>query len=564
MSDLSFTPDSGSYSLVNATLGLASQLETNEILQSFIRQACELTQARFGILETVDAWDKPTSVLHHGFSAAQLNVLQQVCELGASGYQQLMRLVPESGELLVNEVSASSYTCGTEEFKLQNFFAATIQVHTNVFVRLFLANKYPGFTDSDSHLVQLLSQAAGVAMENARLYREAQNRERWIRASQEITSALLDGADEEESLNLIARTVLEVAKADTALIILPSIGYNWACEIAEGYLAEQLIGVVFPAEGRAMAVLSEGVGMIVDSLNRASTMRIPELRDFGPALYAPMMNRDSGIGVLLLLRKPGSPEFESADLPLAESLASQAAFVLEVASARHLEDVAALYDERDRIGRDLHDFAIQQLFATGMHLDSARKKVTAGEITTEEIIQVFTDSIANLDEAVGQIRGIVRSLRDKDLDTELLERIQRETSVARNSLGYAPGLIIKIDGEAVASEDEERLREVNHRIGNDLGDDVVAVIREGLSNVARHAKATAVKVILRIAGQAPEGQVTIRVIDNGVGIPLERTRTSGIGNIRARARRHGGDSTVKPREDSSGTILEWWAPIFDE
>lgn len=560
MEILRFHPDSDPQSLVSATLGLASQLDITEILQGLIEQACELTQSKFGVLETVDTWDNPTGFLYHGFSAAQVAGVK-----AEQAHQELVRLVPASGQLIVNDVPLSAYASLTADpLRLQNFFACGLQVHANVFVRLVLADKFAGFSEADTQIVQLLSQAAGVAIENARLYREAQNRERWIRASQEITSALLDGVDEEESLNLIARTVLEVAKADTALIILPSIGYNWACEIAEGYLAERMIGVIFPAEGRAMAVLSEGVGMIVDSLSRASTMRIPELRDFGPALYAPMMNRDTGIGVLLLLRKPGAPEFESSDLPLAESLASQAAFVLEVASARHLEDVAALYDERDRIGRDLHDFAIQQLFATGMHLDSARKKVAAGEISAEEISQVLTDSIANLDDAVGQIRGIVRSLRDKDLDTELLERIQRETSVARNSLGFAPGLVIKIDGVAVASEDEERLREVNRRIGNDLGDDVVAVIREGISNVARHAKATAAKVIVRVDGQSPEGQVTIRVIDNGVGIPLDRTRTSGIGNIRARARRHGGDSTVSPRDDHAGTVLEWWAPIFDE
>lgn len=547
--------------LLAATLGLARQLEVTEILQEFVTQACQLTHAQHGVLALVDTWGNPTSLLYHGVSAGLQDALADSPLPG-----KLAELVPDTGSLIVEQIPCDIHT----EFRLltgsdlTSLYVLSVRIHTQVFGRLFLAEKPGGFSESDTQLLRLLAKAAEIAVENARLYREAQNRERWIRASQEITSAMLTGADEEEALVLVAKTVLKVSEADTALIILPSVGFTWACEIAEGYLADQLVGVVFPPEGRAMAVLSEGVGMIVDSLTRATTMRVPELRDFGPALYAPMMNRDAGTGVLLLLRKPGAPEFEAADLPLAENLASQAAFVLELASARHLEDVAALYDERDRIGRDLHDFAIQQLFATGMQLDTAMKRVASAEVSKAELMQILAGALGAVDDSVKQIRSIVHSLRDKDIATELLERIYRETSMARNSLGFAPGLIIKIDGEVVAQDDEARLREVNRRIGADLSDDVVAVIREGISNVVRHAKATAVKVIVRIEGEAPEGQVTVRVIDNGVGIPLKRTRTSGLGNLRARARRHGGDSTVLPREDHAGTVLTWTAPIFDE
>ncbi|MDO5061196.1 MAG: GAF domain-containing protein [Actinomycetaceae bacterium] len=547
-------------SLVSATLGLARQLEVNEILQEFVDQACQLTNSRFGVLATVDTWGYPTNFLYYGFSPAEKEQLTK-----AGLHAHFIATVPDDQPLCVNDLSSSAQAdFATSVFPIRNFYTCPIQLHSQVYVRLFLADKFGDYAEADAQLIKLLAQGASVAIENARLYREAQNRERWIRASQEITSALLHDADEEEALALIAKTVLEVAKADTALIILPSVGFTWACEIAEGYLAQQMLGVVFPPEGRAMVVLSEGAGMIVDSLQRATTMRVEQLRDFGPALYAPMMNRDEGTGVLLLLRKPGAPEFEAADLPLAEALASQAAFVLEVASARHLEDVAALYDERDRIGRDLHDFAIQQLFATGMQLEAAKKRVTEGGMSNQEVVSLLQDSLTSVDESVRQIRQIVHSLRDKDYDTELLERIHRETSIARTTLGFAPGLVIKVDGQVVSADDEALLVEVNNRIGADLSDDVVAVIREGISNVARHAKATAASIVVKVDGKAPQGQVTVRVLDNGRGIPLDRTRTSGLGNLRARARRQGGDCTVLPREDTSGTVLTWYAPIFDE
>ncbi|MCS4484507.1 GAF domain-containing protein [Gleimia sp. 6138-11-ORH1] len=560
LKDFNLRSSSDPTSLVSATLGLARQLEVGEILQEFVDQASQLTNSRFGMLATVDTWGYPTNFLYHGFSLEEQKQLTQ-----AGLHAHFFAKVPDDQTIFVNDITASAQTdFATSSFPIRNFYSCPVQLHSQVNVRIFLADKFGDYTEADTQLLTLLTQAASVAIENARLYREAQNRERWISASQKITSTLLHDTDEEEALALIAQTVLEVAQADTALIILPSVGYTWACEIAEGYLAPQMLGVVFPAEGRAMAVLSEGAGMIVDSLQRASTMRVEQLRDFGPALYAPMMNREEGIGVLLLLRKPGAPEFESDSLPLAEALASQAAFVLEVVSARHLEDVAAFYDERDRIGRDLHDFAIQQLFATGMQLEAAKKRVTAGGMNNDEVVSLLQDSLTSVDESVRQIRQIVHSLRDKDYDTELLERIQRETSIARTTLGFAPGLVIKVDGQVVSTEDEELLVEVNNRIGADLSDDIVAVIREGISNVARHAKATAANIIVKVDGKAPQGQVTVRVIDNGRGIPLDRTRTSGLGNLRARARRQGGDCSVLPREDTSGTILTWYAPIFDE
>ena len=129
------------------------------------------------------------------------------------------------------------------------------------------------------------------------------------------TTALLEGTEEEEALALIAQTARQVADADTALIILPSVGDTWACEIAEGYAADELLGTVFPPEGRAMAVRREGAGMIVDSFVRAPVVRIPAMKKFGPALYAPLMSGKVAEGVLVLLRKPERLEFEPGDLP---------------------------------------------------------------------------------------------------------------------------------------------------------------------------------------------------------------------------------------------------------
>lgn len=544
--------------LIQATLDLTKQLDITDILQQFVDQACELTDARFGALSVLDAWGETTMFLQHGFSEDEAaGVGAPPRGLGMIG------AIPANDALIINDIATHPLFTGFPpgHRSMYNFLGVPIRMKDQVFGRLYLCDKPGGFDETDVRLLRILGNAAGVAVENARIYRESQNRERWIHASQIITNAMMEGAEEEEALALIADTVRNVSDADTALIVLPSVGYNWACEIADGFKANELLGTIFPPQGRAMSVLHEGAGMIVDSLARASTLRIPALKNFGSALYAPMMNRGVAAGVLILLRKPGRPEFESSDLPLAESLAAQATFALELASARHSEDMAALYDERDRIGRDLHDFAIQQLFATGMQIDTARDKLRAGEMNEADIIELLDSALVAVDESVRQIRSIVHDLREPDQDVGLVERVRRETSIVRTALGFAPSLIIEVDGTIISPDQDDQLATVSQRIDDDIADDVVAVIREGLANVARHAKATAVQITLTVTGTAPDGEVSVRVLDDGIGIPAKRERTSGLGNLRTRARRHNGTFSVTSAQTRSGTDLVWSVPL---
>lgn len=544
--------------LIQAALDMTKQLEIREVLQQFVDQACALTGAAYGALSVLDAWGETIMFLHHGFEAHEADGIGHP-PVGKG----MIGAIPHTDALIINDISSHPLFTGfpAGHRHMENFLGVPVQMQGRTFGRLYLTDKPRGFDADDVKLLKTLGNVAGVAVENARIYRESINRERWVTASQTITSAMLEGAEEEEALTLIAETVREVASADTALIVLPSVGYTWACEIADGHMANELVGLVFPPQGRTMSVLHEGAGMIVDSLARANTMRLPVLKNFGPALYAPLMNRGVAQGVLILLRLPGRLEFEPSDLPLAESLASQAAFALELASARHAEDMAALFDERDRISRDLHDFAIQQLFATGMHLDTAREKVRAGLYSETEIEALLDGALAAVDESVRQIRSIVHDLREPDQEVGIVERIRRETSLARNALGFAPSLIVEIDGQVISSADDAALQEVSERIEPDIADDIVAVIREGLANVARHAHATAVRITAFINGRPPHGEITICVVDDGVGIPLKRGRTSGLGNLRTRARQHGGSFSVEPNPDRPGTQVRWSVPM---
>ncbi|QPK81900.1 GAF domain-containing protein [Schaalia sp. ZJ405] len=546
------TSDRSSLALLRAALDLTGTLDLRAALQNFVDRACALTGSPHGALSVLDTWGATTMLIEH-HDSPELPTVPGV----------LISLIPTGEALVVNdpqEIDEVALPPATPPF-----LGVSVLIEEQVYGRIYLTGKPGGYDPSDVAVLNALAPAAGIAVENAHLYADARRTERWISASQNLTTTMLEGAEEEEALELIARTVREVSRADTAIIVLPSIGDTWAAEITDGFQADSLLGVVFPHEGRAMSVLNEGTGMIVDSMARAQTMRLPALASFGPALYAPLRSGKASAGVLILLRKIGSPEFDSSELSLAESLASQAALALEIASARHAQDVAALFDERDRIGRDLHDFAIQQLFATGMQLDSAKQLIDSGEaVSSAKLSQILDDSLASIDESVRQIRAIIHKIREPDQNVGTVERVRRETSLTRSVLGYAPSLLITLDGVEINAEEDlepRRIMEFDGRIDPDRSDDIVAVVREGLSNIARHAHATAASVRVELSGREHLGMVRVSIADDGRGIDPDRTRSSGLSNLRERARRHGGTFTLTPGIGGLGTQLTWEIPL---
>ena len=543
--------DHTDFTLLKAALDLTSSLDLTAGLQNFVNQACALTSSPHAALAVLDTWGATTLQLEHHDSRPAPEVPEA-----------LTTAIPVASPLLVNSpADAPDLDLPADT---PPFLGVSVLVHEQVYGRLYLTGKPGGYTSEDAAVVAALAPAAGIAVENAHLYADSKRTARWISASQSLTTTMLEGADEEEALELIAKTVRDVSHADTAIIVLQSVGDTWAAEITDGKNASALLGLTFPPEGRAMSVLHEGTGMIVDSMSRAQTMRVPQLAAFGSALYAPLRSRGVSSGVLILLRQIGAPEFDASELSLAESLASQATLALELASARHAQDVAALLDERDRIGRDLHDFAIQQLFATGMALDAAKQKVAGGQVDPVAIESLIDDSLASIDEAVRQIRTIVHNLRERDKAVGLVERIRRESSLTRSALGFAPSLLITLDGDAINSDLDNELvviDEFDGRVDPDLSDDVVAIVREGLSNIARHAHATAATVCVDVSGQGKSGRVRILITDDGRGIDPERTRNSGMANMAERARRHRGTFDAGPGEGGVGTQLRWIAPL---
>ena len=584
--------DDSAVELLRASLQLTSSLQVPRALRALVESACSLTGATWGTIavygrsRTTGRRSRPVSAGPASASPEHLDTL-----LGRPR---------DDGVVIVNDLSATTAFTGVIEGEDPGcILSAPLRAHHQGYGRLYLCDKPGGFTSGDVTTVQTLAQAAAIAVENARLYREARSREQWMAVSQELTTLLLSGAEEDDALILVARRIREVAHADTVALVLPSVGDAWACEIADGAHAAELIGTFFPARGRALRTLEQQTGLTVPSLHEAwgaADLLVEPLARFGPALYAPMLHRGRGVGVILLLREQGAPTFTDQDLEIAELVAGQATMAFELADAQHAQEMATLLDERARIARDLHDLAIQQLFAAGMQISSARERLSSAGGASDQVdvvCRVLDSSLAAVDDSVGQIRSIVRSLRDRDEDVSLVERLRRESSLARTLLGFAPSLLLSVDGRALAlagrAEEDELISAVDAAVDPDIADDMVAVVREGLSNVARHAHASSVTVDVMLTGVVPGGgaepamsgstssrpavsgpggaepAVEIVCRDDGVGVDPGVTRRSGTANMAERARRHGGSFVIGPRARndgaSRGTCFTWRVPL---
>jgi signal transduction histidine kinase len=231
----------------------------------------------------------------------------------------------------------------------------------------------------------------------------------------------------------------------------------------------------------------------------------------------------------------GEPQNRAEDLAMLTSFAGQAALALERAMAQEERETFAILEDRERIARDLHDVVIQRLFATGLHLQSAARLAVR-----PEVVERLNSAVDDLDTTIRDIRSAIFELRSPARG-ELRSEVRALVEAAAAPLGFRPTLTLTGPVDLSATPE--------------IRDDLLAVVREALSNVVRHANASAAAVEV----SAGEARLAVRVSDNGVGIAGETAR-SGLANLRERAVRHGGAFEVR-RCEPTGTIVEWSVPV---
>ncbi|MGQ4543034.1 sensor histidine kinase [Dermabacteraceae bacterium P13088] len=349
----------------------------------------------------------------------------------------------------------------------------------------------------------------------------------------DIAVAILSGGDNEEVLQLIVERSTELTAADTAALILPGMDGSWVVEFCHG--EESLIGYTLPDSCPAARALN------AQDLDTLRNCRVELPGGWQKTLAFPIPGAAEVAGILVLAYR----EERQDKHVYAQSLASLAGFCLGMADVQDMRDTSDLTEERHRIARDLHDMAIQELFAVGMQLDRIRQEAHALS-GGEALVRQVTESLTGVDQTVTQIRQIVQSLRRDSPSATLSQRLHHEAALAISGLGFSPSM--QIDAGPLDQE-----------IDDDLAQDVVAVVRECLANAARHAHASAVAVTVSIFSEGVDRVVRVNVSDNGRGIDPTVTRSSGLSNMRSRARRHNGWVDVLPLDQ--GTMVSWRATL---
>jgi signal transduction histidine kinase len=506
--------------LLHANQMITGDLALPVLLRHVVDAAQELVGARYAALGVNARAGGLAQFLHAGMSP------ETVAAIGAlpQGKGLLGALVEDPVPIRVTRIADDPRTSGLPDHHppMNSFLGVPIRVRGEVFGNLYLCESSHGeFSAEDEDLVTALAATAGVAIANARLYDVARTRQDWLRASATITRRLLS-TDPGNPLQLVVDLARDVAHADLVVVALPTAdGAALRVDVAVGSGADHVTGMRIPVAGSLCGrVLTTG-RPLRDSWNEES----PGLGSAVPA-------------ELIAARQRERAAFTDDDLDMVSGFANQASLALELTEARLEQQRAAVADDRDRIAADLHDHVIQRLFAAGLSLQSVAKQLGPRTSAGERI----AENITNLDQTISQIRTTIFKLHRASgaVTSGLRGRILDVLTEVTPALGFSPE--IRFTGP---------LQSV---VPNDIGEDLLAVLREALSNIARHANAESAAVDISV-----HDVLTLHVVDDGIGIPAI-TRRSGLANMAARAERHGGALRVT-RGDRAGTELAWTVPI---
>lgn len=522
--------------LLAAVVSVSSGIELDATLQAIVRAAIDLVGARYGALGVLGEHGALVQFVNIGIDD---ETRERIGPL-PTGRGVLGVVIDDAKPLRLADLSTHPMSIGfpAHHPPMRTFLGVPVHARGEVFGRLYLTEKRDGreFTAEDEIVLQALAGAAGVAIDNARLYEQVRRRQRWLEAAGEVTATLLGGTSTDDALRLIASHALDLAGADYTIIVLPEDPdappeeQEWLrLAVSVGLDSAAIVGRIVPVVG------STAGAVFTDHVPRS----VPELafdlsREFGPALALPLGGEEAISGVLLAIRVTGSAGFDDEDLQVVASFADQAALALQQAQAQTALREFEVMADRDRIARDLHDHVIQRLFAIGLGLQSTHRRAKSPQVAAR-----ISGHIDQLHEVIQEIRTAIFDLQADGSTTSLRSALNE--LIAELTANAPIRTTVRVSGRV---ED----------VPGSLIQHAEAVVREALSNTVRHGRASDVVVTVSVTDE-----LAIEVVDNGTGIP-DGTAHSGLRNLAERAAAVGGSFRISTPADG-GTRLSWAAPL---
>ncbi|MBZ5735784.1 GAF domain-containing protein [Nocardioides sp. TRM66260-LWL] len=542
--------------LLDAVVALGADLHLDGVLERIVASAGRLVDAQYAALGVVgpagrgESGRRLLTFVHDGLSD------EDVARIGSlpQGHGLLGLIIDRPEPVRLADIAAHDASVGfpADHPPMHSFLGVPVRTRERVFGNLYLTEKRGGgeFTDRDEAIVVALAAAAGVVIENARLYEEAERRQRWLEATAEVT-AVLSGADSGvDPLQLVADRARECAGAPLAWISLGTTPQELTMRIvssADGAGDVAPLTDVSLAESLAAQVVVTGAPIsvrdVAESPHALDVARLFGWPDLGPVTLVPLGSASGIEGVLALGWHRGEEDAHAAvDVALVSAFSEQAGLAVQVARAREDQALLALLEDRDRIGRDLHDLVIQRLFAVGLGLERLARR-TDDEAQRAGLEQAVDD----LDDTIRDIRRSIFALGATATSDDLQAEVTRLVDRAAATLKFRPTL--RFDGP------------VRLLVDDTVAPDLLAVLGEALSNASRHAHATrvAVSLVVEPPAEGAPGRVALEIVDDGRGLP-DAPVESGLSNMRLRAERRGG-SLLLESGPQAGTRLVWSAPI---
>ncbi len=524
--------------LLAAMVSMAADLTLEELLPRIVAAASHLAGSRYAAMVVIGPGsDGPLrTFIHHGMPA------EQVVEIGdlPTGRGLLGQLVTHPEPLRLHDLAEHAASSGFPDSHppMSSFLGVPIRTGSTVFGTLYLTEKEGAedFTDHDQRIVVALAAAAGVAIENARLHEKAAQRERWLAATVEITARLAADTGQ-EAFQLIVDRAREAGDADLAWIV--------AGPSAAGLLVQASAGTgmgTSPELALDYSVVQEvarsGHPVVIGDLTSdpRTSRAFGGAHTLGPAIVVPL-GRDFGIrGVLVLAwTRLNAATHLLLDPALPANFAEQVSLALQVLRSREDHEELAIFQDRDRIGRDLHDLVIQRLFAVGLGLQRS-----AGLTSDPALADRLGAAIDDLDLTISDIRRTIFALGAPDDAADIQMEVTRTVDRAAATMNLRPSLRF--------------VGPVRTLIDAEVVPHIIAVLVEALSNAARHAHASRVEVLLSV-----DTMIRLEVCDDGVGMAQDVTE-SGLRNMRTRAEHRGGRCLVEP-VPMGGTRVRWEIPF---
>ncbi|GAA5162338.1 GAF domain-containing sensor histidine kinase [Pseudonocardia eucalypti] len=527
--------------LLDAVLAVSSGLDLDETLRAIVRAAMSLVEAEYGALGVLAPDGSLSEFVYVGIEDDVRDLIGDL----PTGKGVLGVVIEDAKPLRLPNLAEHPMSVGfpANHPPMRTFLGVPIRAHGEVFGRLYLTEKKNGqqFSEDDEVVVQALAGAAGIAIDNARLYEESRRRQRWLEAAGEVTARLLGGSDPSEVLRLIANRALELTDADYTLIALPDDPEALPAEVAElvvavcaGLEPDQITGTRLPVKGSTTgAVFSDQVPRNVPKL--AVDLDDRSDVEFGPALALPLGTGDAIAGVLLVIRSSGAAAFDEHQLQIVSSFADQAALALRQAENQSARRELEVLADRDRIARDLHDHVIQRLFAIGLSMQGTHRRAKSPIVADR-----LNEHINQLQEVIQEIRGAIFDLQAGPAETPRLRATLH-------------GVITELT-EDTPIRTTVRMSGPLDVVPAHLAEHAEAALREAVSNAVRHARASELTVTVSV-----DDDLVIEVTDNGVGIP-DTVARSGLHNLERRAEQAGGHSAIA-NAAGGGTRLTWSVPL---